>query len=139
MTFKGFEKHEAVLETSVSKGKRIPLHTCHVPFRVAAPDGAFTSSRLKSTFRASRRNTGATPEKRGQIRINKRRAGDSLQIARRFETREERVCDFASRHAFLAVTGGNIARPVTNVLTIRPILHSQKNGGMSVLVSANGA
>jgi len=104
MPFEGFEKHEAVLETSVSKGKRIPLHTCRMPFRVAAPDDAFTSRRLKSTFRANRRNTGATPEKRGQIRIDQRRASDALQIARGFKTREERVRDFASKHALLAVT-----------------------------------
>ena len=66
-----------------------------------------------------------------------RRASDSRQIGRRLETRENRVRDFASRHALLAVTRGNIARPVTNVLTVRSILHSQKNRGVSVLVSSH--
>ena len=44
-----------------------------------------------------------------------------------------------SRHALLAVPGGNIARPIANVLTVGAVLHSQENRGMSVLVFANRA
>src|SRR4029077_18826722 len=87
------------------------------------------------TLRTSLRNTRATSEKRSQIRVNRRRASDSRQIGRRFETRKNGVRDFASRHALLAVTGGNITRPIPNVLTVWAILCSQENRGMSVFVS----
>src|SRR4029077_16440375 len=89
------------------------------------------------TLRTSLRNTRATSEKRGQIRVNRRRASDSRQIGRRFEARKNCVRDFASRHTLLAVTGGHITRPIPNVLTVRTILHSQENRGMSVLVSSH--
>ena len=67
---------------------------------------------------------------RGALVIRSRLVG----VSRR---EKDRVRDFASRHAFLAVTRGNIARPVTNVLTVRSILHSEKNRGVSVLVSSH--
>src|SRR5206468_80064 len=44
---------------------------------------------------------------------------------------------FASRHTLLAVAGGNIARPIPNVLTVWAILRSHENRGMSVLVSSH--
>src|SRR4030095_13023402 len=110
MTFKGLKKHVGRFRDSPFQRQ---AHSAAIPRarlpRACAPDDAFTIRRLKSTFRASRRNTGATPEKRGQIRIDQRRASDALQIARDFKTREERVSDFASRHTLLAVAGGVIA------------------------------
>src|SRR5215211_4679538 len=90
-------------------------------------------------LRASFRNTGATSEKRGQIGVNQRGASDSLQIARRFKAREKCVGNFASRYDLLPVTRRNIARPVANIFTVRPVLHSQKNRRVAVLISSHRA
>lgn len=138
MAFEGFEKHEAVLETSVSKRKPIPLpHLSRVPSELLRRYDAFSNRPLQPALRASFRNTRATSEKRGQICVNKRRASDSRQIGRRFQTREKCVRNFASRHTLLAVTRWNIARPIPNVLTVRAILRSEENRRMSVLVSSH--
>lgn len=42
-----------------------------------------------------------------------------------------------SRHAFLAVTRGHIARPVANVLFVAAILHTHENHGMTALPTAH--
>src|SRR5262249_40766534 len=133
------DKHEAVLETSLSKGKRIPLPYPFRAYHRCYAGGRISRRPLESALRTSLRNAGAISEKRGQVSVNQRRARDSLQIAWRFERREECVRNLASRYTFLAVARGNIARPVTNVLTVRPILCSQKNRRVPVLVSANRA
>src|SRR5215472_15920742 len=111
--------------------------TCRPFSQGAAADDAVSSRPLESVLRSSFRNAGATSKKRGQIRINKWCATRSHQIARRFETGKKCVGDLAPRHTLFAVTRGNIAGPVTNVLTVRPILRSQENRGMSMLVSSD--
>src|SRR6185295_967293 len=135
--FKVWRSMPPVLETRLSKGKRIPLLYLLRAYRKCCAERRTSSRPLQSALHPSLCNAGAASEKRGQIGVNQRRASDSLQIARRFKTREKCVRDLASRHALLAIARGNITRPVSNVLTIRPIFHSQKDRGVSVLVSSH--
>src|SRR5262249_20105715 len=116
--------------SAIAKASQISL-----PYLLALDEVRFSDTFLQPALRASFWNAGTTAAQSRQIRTKKGRRGDSRQIARRLETREKCVGDFVSRHTFLAVTRRDIARPVTNVLTVRPILRSQENRGMSVLVS----
>src|SRR5438046_1092657 len=90
----------------------------------------------QTALRTSLGNTRAGSEKRGEIRIYRRRAANSSQIARRLKAGENRIGDFASRHTLFPVARWDVARPVADILHPEAILCSKKNCCMSVLAFA---
>src|SRR5205823_8876408 len=105
--------------------------------RVLSPGCLTITVGSQTALRTSLGNTRASSEKRREIRIHRRRAADSSQIARRLKARENRIGDFASRHTLFSVARWDIARPVSDILHTKPILPSQKNSRMPVLTFAN--
>ena len=89
----------------------------------------------KPALRAGFRNAGARSKERRQIRIDEWGVVDPREISRRLKTRKNGVGDLASRNAFFAVAGRNVARPITDILAVRTILHAEEDRRMSVLVS----
>src|SRR5205823_10588666 len=105
--------------------------------RVLSPGCLTITVGSQTALRTSLGNTRASSEKRREIRIHRRRAADSSQIARRLKARENRIGDFASRHTLFPVARWDVARPVADVLHAQAILRSKKNCGMSVLAFAD--
>src|SRR2546425_7226351 len=57
-------------------------------------------------------------------------------MGRRLEPREDYGGNLVARHALFSVARRNVARPVADIFHAEPVLHSEKNRGMSVLTSA---
>src|SRR5213593_1691923 len=91
------------------------------------------NERSQTALHAGFGNAGASSKKRSQVGVNKGRAVDSRQIGRRLKTRENGVGNLASRDGLLTIAGRNIAGPVADILHTQPVLHSEKNSGVSVL------